>query len=94
MKKATAFAVAGSALALLLSLALARPPDTARPDGVAANAWIPITANAGFVVTGINSQVIEFGGPAHSIRGYLMVRRKDMWVRLDPDASVRAMPTN
>jgi hypothetical protein len=68
MKKAATFAVVGSAMALALSLALAHP-DTPRPEGVAANAWIPLTADAGFVVTGTSSEMVNVGA-ARSVIGY------------------------
>ena len=91
MKKAAAFAVVGSALALALSLALAHP-DTPRPDGVAANAWIALTADAGFVVTGTNSEMVN-AGVARSVTGYLMARQEGKWVRLDPEGGGHFMPT-
>jgi len=92
MRKAAAFAVVGSALLLTLSLALAHP-DISRPDGVATNAWIPLTADAGFVVTGTNSEMVRLGGAPPSVTGYLMARRDGKWVRLDPEAGARLMPT-
>ena len=92
MKKAAAVAVVGSALLLVVSLALAHP-DISRPDGVAANAWIPLTADAGFVVTGTNSEMVRLGGAPPSVTGYLMARRDGKWVRLDPEAGGRFMPT-
>jgi len=91
MKKAATFAVGSSALALALSLALAHP-DTPRPDSVAANAWIPLTADAGFVVTGTNSEMVKLG-VAPSVTGYLMARRDGKWLRLDPEGGGRLMPT-
>jgi hypothetical protein len=92
MKKAAAFAVVGSALLLAVSLALAHP-DISRPDGVAANAWIPLTPDAGFVVTGSNSEMVRLGGDPPSVTGYLMARRDGKWVRLDPEAGARFVPT-
>jgi hypothetical protein len=91
MRKAATFAVVGSALALALSLALAHP-DTPRPEGVAANAWIPLTADAGFVVTGTSSEMVNVGAE-RSVTGYLMARRDGKWVRLDPEGGGRFMPT-
>jgi len=90
MKKAAAFAVVGSALLLAVSVTLAHP-ETSRPDGVAANLWIPLTADAGFVVTGTNS--VRLAGESPSVTGYLMARRDGKWVRLDPQAGGRVMPT-
>jgi hypothetical protein len=90
MKKAAAFAIVGSALLLAVSLALAHP-DIPRPDGVAANAWIPLTADAGFVVTGTNSEMVRLAGEPTSATGYLVARREGKWVRLDPEAGGRIM---
>jgi len=90
MKRAAAFAVAGSALALALSLAFAHP-DSARPHGVAANAWIPLTPDAGFVVTGGNSQLVNLGGQP-TVSGYLMARRDGKWFRLEPEGGGRLVP--
>jgi hypothetical protein len=92
MKKAAAVAVVGSALLLVVSLALAHP-DISRPDGVAANTWIPLTPDAGFVVTGSNSEMVRLGGEPPSVTGYLMARRDGKWVRLDPEAGARLIPT-
>jgi hypothetical protein len=91
MKKAAVFAGAFSALALVLSLAFAHP-DGARPDGVSANAWIPLTPDAGFVVTGGNSQMAKLGVQP-TVTGYLMARRDGKWVRLEPEAAGRVVPT-
>jgi hypothetical protein len=93
MKKAAAFAGACAALALVLSLALAHPYAAARPAGVSANAWIPLTADAGFVATGSDPQMSR-PGPASSVRGYLMARRDGKWVRLDPEAVAHLIPMN
>jgi|HubBroStandDraft_4_1064222.scaffolds.fasta_scaffold2468809_1 hypothetical protein len=92
MKKAAAFAVVGSALLLVMSLALAHP-DIPSPDGVAANAWIRLAPDAGFVVTGSNSEMVRLGGEAPSVTGYLMARRDGKWVRLDPESGARFIPT-
>jgi hypothetical protein len=92
MTRAAAIAVAGSALALTLSLALAHP-DTPRPEGVAASAWIPVSADAGFVVTRNDSRVTSSAaGP--SVRGYLMARRDGKWVRLELEGGGRLVPTD
>jgi hypothetical protein len=93
MKRAVAFTVAGSALTLFLSLALAHP-DNARPDGIAANAWIPLTADAGFVVTGNNSQMVRLGGASPSVTGYLVARHNGKWVRLEPQGDGRVVPAS
>ncbi len=90
MKRTAGFAVAGLVLALALSLASAHP-DGARPEGVAADAWIPLTAEAGFVVTGANSQLTRLGAQP-TVTGYLMARRKGKWVRLEPEAAGHVMP--
>jgi hypothetical protein len=71
----------------------AHPYAAARPDGVPANAWIPLTADAGFVVTG-NDPQMSSPGPASSVRGYLMARRGSKWVRLDPEAVAHLIPMN
>jgi hypothetical protein len=93
MKKALAFAGAAAVLALALSLAFAHPDSGARPDGVPGSAWIPLTDDAGFVVTGSISQMTS-PGAAPSVRGYLMARRDGRWVRLDPEGGARLVPTN
>jgi hypothetical protein len=93
MKNAAAFAGACSALALVLSHASAHPDTGARPDGVPANAWIPLTADAGFVVTGGGSQMTT-AGAAPAVRGYLIARRDGKWVRLEPEGGGRFVPTN
>jgi hypothetical protein len=94
MKKTTALAVAGSALAVTFSLTFANSPSGARPNSVAANAWIAITPDAGFVVTGRGeTQPASLGG-APSVKGYLMVRREDKWLRLEPEATGRLVPIN
>ena len=92
MKRAAAIAVAASALALTLSLALAHP-ETPRPEGVAADAWISLSADAGFVVTGSDSQRTSSVAGA-SVRGYLMARRDGKWFRLEPEGGGRLLPTN
>ena len=48
MRKTAIFAGACAVLALVLSLASAGPSAVSRPAGVPANAWIPLTADAGF----------------------------------------------
>jgi len=89
MKKAAAFAVVGSALLLAVSVTRAQP-ETSPPDGVAANLWIPLTADAGFVVTGT---LVRLAGEPPSVTGYLMARRDGKWIRLDPQGGGRVMPT-
>jgi len=59
--------------------------------GVSANAWIPLTADAGFVVTGADSTPTSVG-PASSVTGYLMARRDGKWVRLDPEGAGHLVP--
>jgi hypothetical protein len=94
MKKTAALVVAGFALAVILSITFANSPGGARPNSVAANAWIAITPDAGFVVTGKGeTQAARFGG-APSVKGYLMVRHDDKWLRLDPEGTGRLVPTN
>jgi hypothetical protein len=77
-----------------LRLAPKRPraAQLRRPDSVAASAWIPLTADAGFVVTGTNSEMVKLG-VAPSVTGYLTARRGGKWVRLDPEGGGRLMPT-
>lgn len=87
MQRTAGLAAAGLALALALSFASAHP-DGARPEGVAANAWIPLTAEAGFVVTGASSRL----GAQPTVTGYLMARRQGKWVRLEPEAAGHVMP--
>lgn len=91
MKKAAALAVLGSALAITLSLASAHP-DGARPGGVTPGAWIPLTPDAGFVVTGNNSEMVRLGGAKPTVTGYLMVRHNGEWVRLESEATGRVIP--
>jgi hypothetical protein len=93
MKKAAVVAGACAALALVFSLAVAHPYAAARPGGVSANAWIPLTADAGFVVTGNDSQASKVA-PTSSVTGYLMARRDGKWVRLDPEAVAHLIPMN
>jgi hypothetical protein len=93
MKNATAFVGACSAVTLVLSLACAHPDAAARPDGASVDAWIPLTANSGFMVTAGNSQVTG-PGAVPSVRGYLMARRNGKWIRLDPEGAGRFVPTN
>ena len=69
MKKALLFALIGSALSLALSLALAHP-DAARPGGVAADAWIPVSPDAGFVVTGGAARVSPVPRSMPTTRGF------------------------
>lgn len=94
MKKTAVFAGACAVVALVLSLASAGPSVVSRPAGVAANAWIPLTADAGFVVTGADSRR-TIPGLASSVTGYLMARRDGKWVRLDPEGGgAHLVPTN
>ena len=93
MKNATAFVGACSALTFVLSLACAHPNAAARPDGASVDAWIPLTANSGFVVTAGNPHVTG-PGAVPSVRGFLMARRDGKWVRLDPEGVGRFVPTN
>jgi hypothetical protein len=93
MKKAITSILIGTALlSLALSLAAAHP-DAARPEGVQSDAWIPLTADAGFVIAGGGSSTTKLGlGP--SLSGYLMARRDGKWIRLELEAAGRMVPTN
>lgn len=91
MRKTAVFTAACAVLALVLSLAIASPDTAARPAGVPPDAWIPLTADAGFVVTDAGSQRTR-PGLASSVRGYLMARRGGKWVRLDPEGAAHLMP--
>jgi hypothetical protein len=93
MNKAAAFVVLGSTLILTLSLARAHS-DSPRPEGVAPNAWIPLTADAGFVVTGNNSQMVRLGGERPAVTGYLVARHDGKWVRLEPQGDGQILPAN
>ena len=87
MKRTSVLVLVGSALALSLSLAFAHP-DASRPPDVAANNWIPLAADAGFVVTGGNLQTATLGVPP-AVSGHLMARRNGKWVRLDVEGGGR-----
>jgi hypothetical protein len=87
MKKAPVLVLVGSALALALSFASAQP-DVSRPPNVAASDWIPLAQDAGFVVTGGNSQTATLG-LAPAVSGHLMARRNGKWVRLDVEGGGR-----
>jgi hypothetical protein len=88
VKKAVAFALCASALSLLLSLAIAHP-DGSRPDGVASEAWIALSPEAGFVVTGA-----AHGTTTPSLNGYLMARRDGKWMRLEPQTGGQLVHIN
>jgi len=85
MKRTVILVMLGSALALALPFVFAHP-DESRPADVAANAWIPLGADAGFVVTHSNSAKL---GAAPTVSGYLMARRDGKWVRLEVEAGGR-----
>lgn len=87
MKRTVTLIMLGSALALVLPFVSAHPNDS-RPSNVGANAWIPLGADAGFVVTGGNSQLAKLGA-APAVSGYLMARRDGKWVRLDVEGGGR-----
>jgi hypothetical protein len=101
MKKSLLFLMVASVLSLALSPALAHP-DTPRPDGVTAEAWISLGPDAGFVVTeGVWEAKVVTNGAVELKRGinptvnrYLMARRDGKWIRLDPQASARIVPTS
>jgi hypothetical protein len=90
MKKALGFVLIGSAMWLVLSLALAHP-DAERPGGIAADAWIPLSPDAGFVVAGARSGKADMGA---TVNGYLMARRDGRWLRLDPETAGHLVATN
>jgi hypothetical protein len=91
MKKTLGFVLIGSASWLVLSLALAHP-DAERPGGIAADAWIPLSPEAGFVVTGgAHSGKTAVGA---TVNGYLMARRGGTWLRLDPETAGHLTATN
>jgi hypothetical protein len=87
VKKPAAFALCAAALSVALSFALAHP-DADRPNGVAAEAWIPLSADAGFVVT----EGAAHGATTPSVNGYLMARRDGKWIRLEPETGGRLTP--
>jgi len=70
-------------LASLVFVAAARGaglPDG--PAGVAATAWVPITANLGFVIE--RSAAGRNSGGTPPAMGYFVVKRRGGWLRLDP----------
>ncbi len=87
MKKTPVLVLIGSALTLALAFASAHP-EASRPPDVGANDWIPLTADAGFVVTGSNLQTATLG-VAPAVSGHLMARLKGKWVRLDVEGGGR-----
>ena len=91
MKKTRGFVLIGSALWLVLSLALAHP-DAGRPGGIAADAWIPLSPDAGFVVIGGDRSGKAATGA--TVNGYLMARRDGRWLRLDPETAGHLVATN
>jgi hypothetical protein len=91
MKKTLGFVLIGSALWLVLSLALAHP-DAERPGAISADAWIPLSPDAGFVVTGGARSGKPGMGP--TVNGYLMARRDGRWLRLDPETGGHLVATN
>jgi hypothetical protein len=54
-----------------------------RPPGVAADEWICLEENLGIVITPPQTS----GSAAASATGYMMLKRKGVWVRLDLNAS-------
>jgi hypothetical protein len=93
MKKTVVFVVFGLAASLALSFALAQP-NPARPPGVAADAWIALSTDAGFAVTESGSNPKELGAGPY-VHGYLMARRDGKWIRLAPETGGgRLTPTN
>jgi hypothetical protein len=91
MRKVVFSLLAGLALSSAFVLASANPgfvvanassvPGAARPPGVAAQAWIPLGTEAGFVVTG--TAPTSKSTPMPAVNGYLMARRGGKWVRLE-----------
>lgn len=70
-------------LASLAFVAGARGADLPHgPPGVAATAWVPITADLGFVVE--RSAAGRNSGETPPAMGYFVVKRRSGWLRLDP----------
>jgi hypothetical protein len=65
--------------------------SSSAPPGVSAGDWIPFGDAAGFVIVHDSTVSAPIRPTAGTIKGYLMVRRKDSWLRVDsaPDYGVQ-----
>lgn len=90
-------AIASFAIAALAAVPLAvigqAPAATDRPSVVPEGAWIPLTADLGFVQTG--QQMTTYGSApdlARSVNGFFMVRKDGRWHRVDIAATAQLWP--
>ena len=103
MKKLVGLVVVACLVAATLPLARAKS-EGARPEGVSAEAWIPLGTDAGFVITSVSPQshtlecvdadhCVEVGEPNASLNGVLVARYNGTWVRLNPETTARIVQT-
>ena len=81
----------GCALVAAASLAFATS-ESERPGGVAPDAWVSLGSGFGFVITNVPERDVP-GGGAVGLHGFFVARHNDKWARLEPDNSMRVMPT-
>ena len=87
MKKLWAIVVIGCVVGIATPLVLAQG-GAAKPDGIAADSWVPLGNDAGFVVTREVSGSLTVPG---ALNGFFMARRAGNWVRLEPERSGQIM---
>ena len=103
MKKVVGLVVVACLVAATLPLARAES-EGARPEGVSAEAWIPLGTDAGFVITSVSPQSglsnctrhsgwSTCGEPNASLNGVLVARYNGTWVRLNPETTARIVQT-
>ena len=107
MKKLVGLVVVACLVAATLPLARAKS-EGARPEGVSAEAWIPLGTDAGFVVTSVSPQsgpgelyridpstgaATKVVEPNASLNGVLVALHNGTWVRLNPETTARMLQT-
>lgn len=64
------------------------------PPGIAAHNWVPMGDQAGFVVTGgANDSSNGLRSEPNVLKGYFMLRREGVWLRIEPGPAPGVYPT-
>ncbi len=93
MNRLAGLIVAGAVIVGIIPYA--RSGDApAVPPGVAAHNWIPMGERAGFVITSAaNDYKNGLRSEPNVLKGYFMLRRDGVWLRMEPGPGPGIYPT-
>jgi len=94
MNRTTALLLAAAVVGGIIPYAARSGNAPSAPPGVAAHNWIAMSEQAGFVITGgANDASNGLRSEQNVVKGYFMLRRDGVWLRVEPGPAPGVYPT-